>query len=99
MGSKPVDKEKLEREIELKAELLVEGVWVSDDALEGVGKDYSEQAHWLFDWSHGFPERAVPNDMELPLGTCPQVRMNRKAPFLVTKEDGQLVLKKNGKST
>lgn len=92
-----MDKKKLEREIELKSELIVEGTWVEDAALEGVGKVFSEQAHWLFDWSHAFPDKAVPNDMELPLGTCPQVRMDRKSAFLVTKEDGQLILKKNGK--
>lgn len=97
MANSEIDKKKLESEIQLKAELLVEGVWVTDKALEGVGEKYSEQAHWLFDWSHAFPEKSFPNDMELPLGTCPQVRMDRGAPFLVDKEDGQLILKKDGK--
>ena len=56
--------------LELKAELLVEGIQATSDALREVGKKYKEQNHGLFGWD--FEDHigiALPDDFTLPDGT------------------------------
>jgi hypothetical protein len=90
----------LEKEIELKAQLLTEGVRIDGDALEGVGDIY-----------YGFPAMMVmayrqrpkqpdiwwPNCLVLPLGTKANCYSNYESPFNIRKEKDTLVIEKNGR--
>ncbi len=81
--------------IELKAELLVEGLWVTGPGLKGVGKRYKEQNHGLFGWD--FEDHVgtdLPDDFELQDGTIVQLRVNRKSPYWIDATQKGLVLSK-----
>jgi len=79
--------------LELKAELLVEGVWATSEALSEVGKKYKEQNHGLFGWDFEDHARIVlPDDFLLPDGTVVQFRKNSRSPFRITLEDKDPVL-------
>ena len=57
-------------ELLLKARLLVDGVRISDSAYEGVGKQFKEQVHHLFEYDFDLhQERSCPAEMRLPSGT------------------------------
>jgi len=85
--------------LELKGDLLTEGVRATSSALEGVGTIFKEQNHGLFGWDfedHG--EENLPDDFLLGDGTVVQFRKNSRSPFLVERgEDGKLLLQKGGK--
>jgi hypothetical protein len=56
--------------LELKAELLVEGVWATSEALREVGKSYKEQNHGLFGWDlEDHVGLVLPDDFLLPDGS------------------------------
>ena len=56
--------------LELKADLLVEGVWATSEALSEVGKTYKEQNHGLFGWDfEDHAEIVLPDDFLLLDGT------------------------------
>ena len=79
--------------LQLKAELLVEGITASPEALRDVGKKYKEQNHGLFGWD--FEDHvgiALPDDFSLPDRTIVQFRQNSRSPYHVTFKDGRLVL-------
>src|SRR4030042_4491050 len=79
--------------LELKADLLVEGVWVISEALGEVGKKYKEQNHGLFGWD--FEDHVgivLPDDFLLPDGTVVQFRKNSRSPYCITLEKEDLVL-------
>ena len=80
--------------LELKGDLLTEGVRATAEALEGVGTIYKEQNHGLFGWDfedHG--EEKLPDDFLLGDGTVVQFRKNSRSPFLVERaEDGKRIL-------
>ena len=79
--------------LELKAELLVEGVWATSEALGEVGKKYKEQNHGLFGWDfEDHVEMVLPDDFLLPDGTVVQFRKNSRSPYRVTLEEDKLVL-------
>lgn len=81
------------RYLELKAELLVEGIRATPEALQEVGKKYKEQNHGLFGWD--FEDHvglALPDDFLLPDGTVVQFRMNSSSPYRVCKNGDDLVL-------
>ena len=81
----------------LKAELLVEGIQATPEALKEVGKKYKEQKHGLFGWD--FEDHAgmvLPDDFLLPDGTVVQFRKNSRSPYRVTVEEKNLILS-NGK--
>ena len=81
----------------LKAELLVDGVRATADALREVGKKYKEQNHGLFGWDfEDHVGMALPDDFVLPEGTVVQFRNNSRSPYQVTVKQGDLVLSKNG---
>jgi biotin synthase-related radical SAM superfamily protein len=83
--------------LELKAELLVEGIQATPVALKEVGKKYKEQNHGLFGWD--FEDHAgigLPDDFLLPDGTVVQFRKNSRSPYQVTVEENDLMLS-NGK--
>jgi hypothetical protein len=83
--------------LRLKAELLVEGIQATPEALKGMGKKYKEQNHGLFGWD--FEDHAgmtLPDDFLLPDGTVVQFRKNGRSPYQVTLEENGLMLS-NGK--
>jgi hypothetical protein len=85
------------RFLELKAELLVDGVRAAPDALREVGKKYKEQNHGLFGWDfENHVGMALPDDFVLPEGTVVQFRNNSRSPYQVTVKEDDLVLSKNG---
>src|SRR3989304_3626863 len=69
-----------DRYLELKAELLVEGVKATPDALKQVGRTYKEQNHGLFGWDfEDHVEMVLPDDFTLPDGTVVQFRKNSRS--------------------
>lgn len=89
----------LTQEIEIKANLLVEGLTIEEAALEGVETKYKENVYTIFDYHRELQAgSALPADMRMPQGTVCQVMVNSRSPYRVTKEDGTLVLEKEGKA-
>jgi hypothetical protein len=83
--------------LEIKAELLVEGVGATTEALREVGTKYKEQNHGLFGWDfENHVEMILPDDFTLPDGTVVQFRQNSRSPYRVTANTGGLVLTRNG---
>lgn len=91
--------EEITRDMWLKVDLNREGVDITEEALEGVGTNYLENINFVFDFMrHGLkPGTLWPSEMILPSGTIDKVMYDTRSPYLVKKEDGQLVLEKNGK--
>jgi hypothetical protein len=84
-----------QKNIELKAELLSEGLWVTDKALSGIGTQYKEQNHGLFGWD--FEDHvgiALPDDFVLQDGTIVQLRMNTRSSYWIDATGNGLVLLK-----
>jgi len=77
----------------LKAELLVEGIRATPEALRDVGTVFKEQNHGLFGWDfEDHVGKALPDDFLLPDGTVVQFRQNRRSPYHVAEEEGRPVL-------
>lgn len=79
--------------IELKTELLVNGINATKKALQGTGTKFKEQNHGLFGWD--FEDHAnivLPDDFVLPDGTIVQFRRNSRSNYLVDLVDDQLAL-------
>ncbi len=89
--------EGLEKEIWVKASLLADGLRFDESALEGVCSVYREQSRWLFDWNIGEHRYYLPEELLLPMDSIVQVRENKDSRWLCTVEDGQMVLKRDGK--
>jgi len=82
--------------LELKAELLTEGIWATADALQGLGSQYKEQNHGLFGWD--FEDHVgiyLPDDFILPDGTLVQFRKNSRSPYKVKRDKDNLILSNN----
>ena len=80
--------------LELKTELLVNGIDATPDALRQVGSRFKEQNHGLFGWD--FEDHtgvALPDDFALPDGTIVQFRRSRRSNYLVDLTDDELVLR------
>ena len=79
--------------LELKAELLVEGIRANPDSLREVGVKYKEQNHGLFGWDfEDHVGKMLPDDFLLPNGTVVQFRQNSRSPYLVAMKEKDLVL-------
>jgi len=79
--------------LEIKAELLVEGIDATPEALAEVGNKYKEQNHGLFGWDFDdHVGKVLPDDFVLPDGTVVQFRKSGRSPYLVDIEDNRLVL-------
>ena len=89
--------EGLKKEIWVKACLLADGLRFDESALEGVCDVYREQSRWLFDWNIGEHRYYLPEELLLPMDTIAQVRENTDSRWLCTVEDGQMVIKRDGK--
>jgi len=83
------------RYLELKAELLAEGIQASEEALSGVGNEYKEQNHGLFGWDfEDHVGTSLPDDFMLPDGTIVQFRKNSRSPYKVSGKGNNLTLSK-----
>lgn len=88
--------------VRLKTELLLDGLTVSERAMDTVGDGGLEKVFWVFEMTPsthvgtGDGSRPLPNDMLLPWDTYVDVRYSPHSPFLVDFADGALVLRKNG---
>jgi len=81
------------RFLELKAELLVDGIRATPEALEEVGKKYKEQNHGLFGWDfEDHSDILLPDDFVLPDRTVVQFRKNSRSPYQVIKKRNNLIL-------
>jgi hypothetical protein len=79
--------------LKIKAELLVEGIQATPEALKEIGKKYKEQNHGLFGWDfEDHVGMALPDDFLLPNGTVVQFRKNRCSPYQVTLKENNLTL-------
>ncbi len=79
--------------LELKAELLVDGIRATSEALREVGRKYKEQNHGLFGWDfEDHVEMMLPDDFVLPDGTVVQFRKNGRSPYQVILKEKDLVL-------
>ena len=79
--------------LSLKAELLVNGIDATPEALNEVGCKYKEQNHGLFGWD--FEDHiniALPDDFLLPDGTIVQFRRNKSSGYKVKLLDDRLKL-------
>ena len=77
----------------LKADLLVEGVRASGDALTEVGTSYKEQNHGLFGWDmEDHVGLVIPDDFCLPDGAVVQFRLNSASPYCVRRIGDGLAL-------
>src|SRR3990172_934008 len=80
--------------LELKGELLVEGVRATPEALREIGAKYKEQNHGLFGWDfEDHVGQALPDDFRLPDGTVTQFRKNSRSPYVVVLKDGKTLLR------
>ena len=87
----------MEHELELKAELLTNGVNATPEALKELGSKYKEQNHGLFGWDfEDHSNITLPDDFGLPDGTIVQFRRNSNSPYLVDVFNGEITLT-NGK--
>jgi len=89
----------LEKEIEIKAQLLTEGVRIDDGAFEGVGDIYygypaiMPMSHWQR------PKKADtwwPDNIILPLGTKAKCYSNYESPITIRMENDTLIIERNG---
>ena len=88
---------RLEKEVELKLGMLVDGVCVDNSATEGCGSKYKEQRKWLFEWDHVTElEKLNPEEVVLPEGTVVGIREDPNSPYMLKAEDGQLFVQKDG---
>jgi len=82
------------RYLELKSELLVNGVNATPKALKGLGSKYKEQNHGLFVWDfEDHLNTVLPDDFALPDGTIVQFRKNSTSKYLVDLVNEELVLR------
>jgi len=85
--------------IELKAELLVNGIDATKKALLGIGSKYKEQNHGLFGWDfEDHTNILLPDDFVLPDGTIVQFRRNSNSNYFIDLVNDQLILS-NGKKS
>lgn len=83
--------------LDLKAELLVNGVNATSQALREVGTKYKEQNHGLFGWDfEDHTEITLPDDFILPDGTLVQFRRNSHSQYLVILSKDKLILTNAG---
>jgi biotin synthase-like enzyme len=79
--------------LELKAQLLIEGVQATQEALKDVGVKYKEQNHGLFGWDfEDHVGTALPDDFILPDGSVVQFRKNSHSPYQVDRKGEDLFL-------
>jgi regulator of replication initiation timing len=84
--------------LELKAELLVNGINATAEALTQVGNTYKEQNHGLFGWDfEDHTNVTLPDDFALPDDTIVQFRRNSHSKYLIDKIDKVLTLRETNR--
>ncbi len=92
----------LDESIRLKTELLLEGLTITDEAMQTVGHGGLEKVFWVFEMTpvthkgSGDGTRPLPNDMLLPYDLYVDVRYNPASPFKVHTSGPAIILMKNG---
>jgi len=70
---------------------------IADAALEGVGRDYKEQLHHLFEYDFDVHKsHLTPAELRLPGGLVVQVRLNERSPYVVRRDDTGLYVEDCG---
>jgi hypothetical protein len=90
-------KDALYKELELKVDLAVEGIsFVPSDLKQfGIGTEYQEQIHILFDMDkQHHPDVLLPAAFYLPHGLLAAFRWNPNSPYRLAVEDGQPLIYK-----
>lgn len=87
----------LTREIELKIDVMQQGLRVDRAARQGVGTEYAERIFSVFDYYTEATQEMYPGDLIFPLGSVAYVRPESSSPYLIRKEEDTLVLEKDGK--
>src|SRR4030095_14629040 len=91
----------LDEAIRLKTELLLDGLTISDQAMETVGHGGLEKVFWVFEmtpvthYGSGDGKRPLPNDMLLPYDLYVDVRYNPESKFKVHTSGNAIILLKN----
>ena len=89
---------RLWKELTLKAELVNEGVAITQDALDLIqaGVKAQEQVHCLFEMDFEAHDFEMPSGFDLPLGLSVPFRWNSKSPRAVTADGDRTILVENG---
>lgn len=91
----------LDEAIRLKTELLLEGLTITEEAMQTVGQGGLEKVFWVFEMTpfehkgSGDGTRPLPNDMLLPYDMYVDVRYNPNSKFKVSFSGGSVILQKN----
>lgn len=86
--------------IDLKLDLLLEGIKIEESALDGLGDKYREEILWLFEWDGSEHEnRLSPAELIFENDMVVQVYENDKSPYSLYRDaqTQELVLSKNNK--
>jgi hypothetical protein len=110
----PEDLKSVADYLRLWTEVGVEGTRLDDLGRAGLGTDYQEDLHHLFEYDGDFhnedelspylvilpaaPDEPIEFDLQgnLLSGLIYQAHARSQSPFLITRQDGRLVLEKNG---
>jgi recombinational DNA repair protein RecR len=93
----------LDEAIRLKTELLLDGLTITDEAMQTVGHGGLEKVFWVFEMTpvthqgSGDGTRPLPNDMLLPYDLYVDVRYNPESSFTVNRSGEAIILSKNNK--
>ncbi len=88
----------MRNEILLKARLLTDGVRIDGEALAGLGSEYKEQLHHLFEYDFDVHmTHLAPSELRLAGGSIVQVRLNERSPYLIRRESSELYVECGGK--
>ncbi len=84
--------------LEIKAELLIDGVNIDASALSGVGEKYKEQIHGVFDFDlESHEHQKLPAEIIIEDQMLIPFKKNSASPYLVKRNNSSLLLEYNGK--
>lgn len=84
--------------LEIKAEMLIDGVNIDSSALDGVGEKYKEQIHGVFDFDFESHEhQKLPAEIILEDEILVPFKKSSASPFIVKRNNGSLFLEHNGR--
>jgi len=84
--------------LEIKAELLIDGVNIDASALYRVGEKYKEQIHGVFDFDlESHEHKKLPSEIILEGRMLVPFKKNSTSPFMLKRNNGSLFLEYNGK--
>lgn len=89
-------KSKLYKELELKNELIVEGIAFNPNIFNNLENAYSENSHVLCDYSPDYTSAKIPASLELPLGLTVLLKPDRKSPYKLERENDTFFITKDG---